>query len=62
MGKINIVLKDETEKQFRRAIAEYIGIKKGNISSAMEEAIDLWIDYRSRVSLKTSMKAKIGWS
>lgn len=47
MGKINIAIKDETEKRLRQAIAEFMGLKKGNISIAIEEAIDLWIDYKS---------------
>ena len=44
MGKINISIKDETEQRFRRAIADYMGVKKGNISKALEEAINLWIE------------------
>jgi phenylpyruvate tautomerase PptA (4-oxalocrotonate tautomerase family) len=47
MGKINIAIKDETEKRLRQAIAEFMGLKKGNISIAIEEAIDLWIDNKS---------------
>jgi hypothetical protein len=39
MGKLNIAIKDETEEQFRRAVADYMGLKKENISKAMEEAI-----------------------
>jgi hypothetical protein len=67
MGKINIAIKDETEERFRRAIADYMGVKKGNISKAMEEALNLWID---RVSERRSKKkerqsdgkAEIGWT
>ena len=44
MGKMNIVLDDERENKFRRAIFESKGMKKGNISEAIEEAIDLWIE------------------
>ena len=43
MGKINIVLDDETEEKFRRAVYQRKGMKKGNISKALEEAIDHWI-------------------
>lgn len=42
-GKMNIVLRDELEERFRRAVFENKGMKKGNISEAIEEAIDLWI-------------------
>jgi hypothetical protein len=44
MGKMNIVLKDETEEKFRKAVFEQLGMKKGNISLALEEAIEMWIE------------------
>ena len=43
MGKLNIILDDTVEKNFREAIYRKLGMKKGNISKALEEAIDLWI-------------------
>ena len=43
MGIISIVLKDTTEEKFRKAVATKLGMRKGNISKALEEAIDLWI-------------------
>lgn len=43
MGKMNVILQDKTEERFRRAVADYKGFKKGNLSEALEEAIDLWI-------------------
>jgi len=43
MGKINVVLTDKLEEKFRRTIFERKGMKKGNISKAIEEAIELWI-------------------
>ena len=42
-GKMNIVLRDELEERFRRAVFENKGMKKGNISVALEEAIEQWI-------------------
>lgn len=48
MGKINIVLKDELEERFRRAVFESKGMKKGNISEAMEEALNLWIEQQKK--------------
>jgi hypothetical protein len=44
MGKMNVVLKDDLEERFRRAVFERKGMKKGNISEALEEAIELWIN------------------
>lgn len=43
MGKMNIVLKDELEERFRKAVFEKKGMKKGNISESLEEAIECWI-------------------
>ena len=45
MGKMNIVLKDELEQEFRKTVFERKGMKKGNISKALEEAIQCWIEH-----------------
>jgi len=52
MGKMNIVLKEETEQRFRKAVFESKGMKKGNISEAIEEAIDLWIESEEKEQAK----------
>jgi hypothetical protein len=44
MGKITLTLKDELEKRFREEVFRRLGMKKGNIQLAIEEAIDLWIN------------------
>lgn len=46
MGKMNIVLSDEVEEKFRKAVFERKGMKKGNISEALQEAIQQWMDSR----------------
>ena len=43
MGKINISLDDDIEEKFRKAVFQIMGMKKGNISKALEEAIEHWI-------------------
>ena len=48
MGKMNIVLTDELEKKFRKTVYEKKGYKKGNISEAIEEAIDCWIEKQEK--------------
>jgi transketolase len=50
MKKLNIVLSDDIEKRFRSAVFEYKGMKNGNISKAVEEAIELWLQDKSRPS------------
>ena len=62
MRKMNFVIKDETEERLRRAIADYMGVKKGNISKAMEEAINLWIDHVSEINRRRYGKTEIGWT
>ncbi len=44
MGKMNIVLEDDLEEKFRRAVFERLGMKKGNISEALKEALEQWIE------------------
>lgn len=46
---MNVVIDDKLEERFRKTIADTKGMRKGNISEALEEAIDMWI--HSRVSL-----------
>lgn len=48
MGKMNIVLPNDKEEKFRKAVFEKKGMKKGNISEALEEAIDLWIKEQNK--------------
>ena len=43
MGKMNVVLPDDLEKKFREAVFKSKGMKKGNISQSLEEAIQKWI-------------------
>ena len=43
MATMTITLTDTTEEKFRQAVARKLGMRKGNISKALEEAIDLWI-------------------
>jgi hypothetical protein len=43
MAKMNIMIQDRTEERFRKAVADFKGFRKGNLSEAIEEAIDLWI-------------------
>jgi hypothetical protein len=43
MGKITFVLDDKLDERFREAVFKSKGMKKGNMSEAFEEALNLWI-------------------
>lgn len=43
MGKMNIVIDDKLEEELRKTVFQRKGMKKGNISEALEEAIKHWI-------------------
>jgi hypothetical protein len=44
LGRINIDITDETEKQLRLKTVEKFGGKKGDLSKAVQEAIQTWIN------------------
>lgn len=44
MGRIDAVIPDDLETQFRIEIVKRLGGKKGDLQSAMVEAIKLWIE------------------
>jgi hypothetical protein len=48
IGKMNIVLSDELENKFRKTVYENKGYKKGNISEAIEEAVQYWIEKQEK--------------
>ena len=48
MGKINISLDDKLEERFRKAVFDSKGMKKGNMSEAFEEALEVWISLQNK--------------
>lgn len=58
MGRMNIVLDDELEEKFREEVFKSKGMKKGNISKAVEEALKLWMEKEQN---KRSEAAKKAW-
>ena len=58
MGRIDVVLSDEVERELREEIVKELGMKKGNMSIAIEEAIRMWITAKRA---KRSNAAKKAW-
>lgn len=44
MGKLNVKIKEEIDKKFREEVFKRKGMRKGNITEAIEEAMLLWIN------------------
>lgn len=43
MARMNFVIDDQLDREFRSEVARRLGMKKGNIQIAVEEAIRDWI-------------------
>ena len=46
LGRINVDISDELEKQLRLKTVEQFGGKKGDLSKAVQEAVRTWIDIK----------------
>jgi len=44
MGKLNIVVDDRVDDRFRKEVFKRKGMKKGNLTQAVEEAMLLWVN------------------
>ena len=44
MGRMDIILPDDLEKKFRQAVANRLGMKRGNLKKAAIQAIEQWIE------------------
>lgn len=58
MGAIKVILPDDLEEKFRNEVFKSKGMKKGNITIAIEEAINMWIEDQQQ---KRSNAAKKAW-
>ena len=59
MGRIDVILPDELEKDFREEVFKEKGMKRGNITAAIVDAIELWIKMNQK---KRSDAAKKAWN
>jgi len=57
MGNIKVILPDELEEEFRDEVYKWRGMKKGNITLAIQEAITMWIEAQREKRTETAKKA-----
>jgi len=58
MGNIKVILPDDLDQKFREEVFKSKGMKKGNITLAIEEAIQLWIE--SEIEKRSEVVKKAG--
>jgi hypothetical protein len=49
MKRLNLVIEDELDEQFRSEVAKRMGFKKGNLQKAGAEALKMWIEASNKV-------------
>jgi len=59
MGRIDIILPDDLEEEFRMEVAKELGMRRGNLTLAIREAIRLWIDTRCRARSERAKRARV---
>ena len=57
MGRIDIILPDDLEERFRAEVARQLGMRRGNLTLAIQHAIELWIETRRQGRSGTAKKA-----
>jgi hypothetical protein len=50
--KLTIMVRDDLDEEFRNAVFKKKGMHKGNLSEAIEEALEMWIDKQARKEKK----------
>jgi len=57
MGKLNIKVRKQVDAKFREEVFRRKGMKKGNLTKAVEEAMILWIHTPPKSNRKEKSKA-----
>lgn len=64
MGELKVTISDEVYKRFREEVYKRKGAEKGNITEAVEEALEMWImdaillDHLNELKTRIEKKAK----
>jgi hypothetical protein len=54
--KLTVLIEDDLDEKFRETVFKTKGMHKGNITEAIEEAIDGWIEKQLAEIKKTEIK------
>jgi hypothetical protein len=60
--KLTVLINDELDERFRKAVFETKGMHKGNLTEALEEAMNCWIaktEMRNDFTVRKSMKKEL---
>ena len=49
MGRIDVILTDDFEKKFREEVFKRYGMKKGNLTDAIQDALELWMTKKKKL-------------
>jgi hypothetical protein len=52
MGRLDLNIDDKLEKEFRDVVYQTKGFKKGNLTLALEEALDAWVKHQKNTLRK----------
>lgn len=56
MGRLDLNISDDLEQKFRDMVYKTKGMKKGNLTLSLEEAVDLWIESEAQKLVKGGKK------
>jgi hypothetical protein len=48
LARIDVILDDDLEKKFRDEVFKRYGMKRGNLTEAMQEAVRMWLEARPK--------------
>ncbi len=46
MPYLSVPINDDLDKRFRNEVNRRLGMKRGNIKIALEQAIEMWIEHK----------------
>jgi hypothetical protein len=52
VGRLDVIIPDDLEKQFRMKVLDKFGAEKGALSKALAEAMRLWLKEEERATRK----------